>query len=45
MKKRLILPITIRRLFFSFLETIDGINFGFARMYVTPYLIYKVKST
>ena len=36
--KRLILPVTIRTRL-SLLQTIEGINFGLFRMYVTPYRI------
>ena len=36
MKVRVILPVTIRKRF-SLLRTIEGINFGLVRMYVTPY--------
>ena len=39
MKVRLILPVTIRKRF-SLLQTIEGINFGLVRMYVTPYRIF-----
>ena len=38
MKIRFILLVTIRKLF-ALLQTIDDINFGLVRMYVTPYLI------
>ena len=38
MKVRLILPVTIRKRF-SLPQTIEGINFGLVRMYVTPYRI------
>ena len=38
MKVRFILPVTIRTRF-SLLETIEDINFGFVRMYMTPYRI------
>ena len=36
MKVRVILPVTIKKRF-SLLRTIEGINFGLVRMYVTPY--------
>ena len=39
MKVRFILPATIRKRF-SLLKTIEGINFGFVRMYVAPYRIF-----
>ena len=39
MKVRVILPVTIRKRF-SLLQTIEGINFGLVRMYVTPYHIF-----
>ena len=38
MKVRFILPVSIRKRF-SLLQTIDGIDFGLVRMYLTPYLI------
>ena len=38
MKVRFILPVTSRKRF-SLLQTIEGINFGIVRMYVTPYRI------
>ena len=37
-KVRFILLVTIRKSF-SFLQTIEGLNFGLVRMYVTPYHI------
>ena len=39
MKVRVILPVTIRKRF-SLLRTIEGINFGLVRMYVTPYRFF-----
>ena len=41
MKVRFILPLTIRKRF-SLLQTVEGINVGFVRMYeyVTPYRIF-----
>ena len=36
MKVHFILPVTIRKRF-TLLQTIEGINFGLVRMYVTPY--------
>ena len=39
MKERVILPVTIRKRF-SLLRTIEGINFGLVRMYVTPYRFF-----
>ena len=38
MKVRFILPVTIRKRF-SLLQTIEDIDFGLVRMYVTPYSI------
>ena len=38
MKVRFILPVMIRN-GFSLLQSIEGINFGLVRMYVTPYLL------
>ena len=38
MTVHVILPVTIRKRF-SLLQTIEGINFGIVRMYVTPYRI------
>ena len=39
MKVRVILPVTIRKLF-SLLRTIEGINFDLVRMYETPYRFF-----
>ena len=39
MKVRVVLPVTIRKRF-SLLRTIEGINFGRVRMYVTPYRFF-----
>ena len=39
MKVRVNLPVTIRKRF-SLLRTIEGINFGLVRMYVTPYRFF-----
>ena len=39
MKERFILPETIGKRF-SFLQTIEDINFGLVRMYVIPYRIF-----
>ena len=39
MKVRVILPVTIRKRF-SLLRTIEGMNFGLVRMYVTPYRFF-----
>ena len=39
MKVRVILPVAIRKRF-SLLRTIEGINFGLVRMYVTPYSFF-----
>ena len=41
MKIRFILPVTIRKRF-SLLQSIEGINFGLVRMYVTPYRIFSM---
>ena len=38
MNESFILPVTIRK-HFSLLKTIEDINFGLVRMYVTPYRI------
>ena len=39
MNVRFILPVTIRKRF-SLLHTIEGINDGLVRMYVTPFRIF-----
>ena len=39
MKAHFIVPVTIRKRF-SLLHTIEDINFGLVRMYVTPYRIF-----
>ena len=41
---RFILPVTIR-MRFSLLQTIEGINFGLVKIYVTPYRIFWILFT
>ena len=41
MKVRFILPVTIRKRF-SLLQTIEDINVGLVRMYVTPYRMFLI---
>ena len=43
MKVRFILPVMIRKRV-SLLQTIEDINFGLVRMYVTPYPLVKFTS-